>query len=129
MIALDASAILAVIRDEEGAAVVRQALHDHVAVMTTANLAEVLQKVAFHDLDPAVAEKLLDTIGVIYVDLSQSLARLVAALHRPAPALSLADRSCFAIARIFGARALTSDRVWARYGPTLGVEVELIRAA
>jgi len=129
VIALDASAILAVLRNEEGSKAVEQAVIDNVAVMSTANLAEVLQKVASYGIDASAAESLLDRIGVIYVDLSQSLAGLIAAMHRPAPALSLADRSCFAIARIFGARALTSDRIWARYAPALGVEVELIRAA
>ena len=121
--------MLAVTRNEAGSEVVERALMDQVAVMSTANLAEDLHKVASHNLDASAAEAFLDTVGVIFVDLSQSLARLIAALHQPAPALSLADRSCFAVARIFGARALTSDRIWARYGPTLGVDVELVRAA
>ncbi len=129
MIALDASAVLAILRNETGAQVVERAVIDNVAVMSTANLAEVLQKVATFGIDANDAATALERIGVVYVDLSQTLARLIAAMHRAAPALSLADRSCFAVARIFGARALTSDRIWARYAADLGVEVELIRAA
>ncbi|MFZ4516357.1 MAG: PIN domain-containing protein [Acidimicrobiia bacterium] len=129
MIALDASAVLAILRNESGAESVIRALHKHAAVMSTANLSEVLQKVAFFEQDPEIAERLLDAIGVIYVELTESLARLTAALYEVAPALSLADRTCFAIARIFGARAITFDHVWARYADAAGVDVELIRAA
>ena len=129
MIALDASAILAVLHNELGSDKVIEMLCSEDSTMSTANYSEVRQKLAFNGLRPELADLLLDAADTSLVELTAAIARTTAELHEHAPALSLADRSCFAVARIFGARALTSDRIWARYAPTLGVEVDLIRAA
>ena len=51
---LDASALLAHLNDEEGAAVVRQAMKDGTAI-SVANWAEVLSKLAERGEDPGVA--------------------------------------------------------------------------
>ena len=58
---LEASAILAFLRDEPGAAVVRQALDNHAAV-SAVNLSEVLSKMLDKGAAPAVAQHALATL-------------------------------------------------------------------
>ncbi len=128
---LDASAALAYLRDEEGAGRVTEALGDG-AVMSAANWAEVLSKVADLGGDPEALEARLVTEGLIgsaleIVPLEPRDAAMIARL-RPvtrAAGLSLGDRACLALAVRLGLPALTADRAWA--GLELGTEVEAIR--
>ena len=41
--------------------------------------------------------------------------------------LSLGDRACLALAKQERMIALTGDRIWLQVGPSIGVEVQLIR--
>jgi PIN domain nuclease of toxin-antitoxin system len=129
---LDASAFLAYLRDEPGAAVVADAIADG-ALISTVNLAEVLSHVAARGTDPIalarqlVEEGLLD--GAIEVEpLTRDDAIEIARL-RPltsAAGLSLGDRACLALSRRTRSPALTADRAWNRLD--LGVELRQIRA-
>ena len=128
---LDASAVLAYLRDEEGAQRVADALGEG-AVMSAANWAEVLSKVADLGEDPEALEARLVAEGLIgsvleIVALEPSDALRIARL-RPvtrAAGLSLGDRACLALAARLVLPALTADRAW--NGVSLEVEVETIR--
>lgn len=128
---LDASAALAYLRDEEGAERVAEALGDG-AVMSAANWAEVLSKVADLGEDPEALEARLLAEGLIgsaleIVPLEPRDAAAIARL-RPvtrAAGLSLGDRACLALAARLDLPALTADRAW--MGLDLGTEVEPIR--
>jgi PIN domain nuclease of toxin-antitoxin system len=120
---LDASAVLAYLRDEEGAQRVADALGEG-AVMSAANWAEVLSKVADLGEDPEtlearlVAEGLIDSVlEIVALEPSDAL--------RIAAGLSLGDRACLALAARLVLPALTADRAW--NGVSLEVEVETIR--
>jgi len=127
---LDASAALAYLRDEEGAERVAEALGDG-AVMSAANWAEVLSKVADLGEDPEALEARLLAEGLIgsaleIVPLEPRDAAAIARL-RPvtrAAGLSLGDRACLALAARLDLPALTADRAW--MGLDLGTEVEPI---
>ncbi|HEV3232058.1 MAG TPA: type II toxin-antitoxin system VapC family toxin [Candidatus Dormibacteraeota bacterium] len=121
---LDASALLAVINDEPGAAVVEPLLDR--AVVSTVNLSEAAAKLVDRGMPPAEARDALDGLGLTVAVFATEEAHLAAALRRSVPgSLSLGDRACLATARRRQLPAYTTDRAWA--GRSGGVEVVLIR--
>ena len=124
-IVLDASAMIAFLKDEVGSATVLSAMPD--AAISSVNLAEVVTRLiddgfAFEDVRTAIANTSVDTIGFDY-----EFAFGAGALREPTRAygLSLGDRACLALAQRLGIPALTADRQWAHID--IGVEVRLIR--
>jgi ribonuclease VapC len=128
---LDASALLAHLRDEPGADVAAEAIASG-AVISTVNLAEVFSRVADRGGDPAKLAAELTQIGLL--DGAIAVAPFTAAdaidagrlrpLTRDA-GLSLGDRACLALARRLDAPALTADADW--QGLAHGVEPRPIR--
>jgi ribonuclease VapC len=128
---LDASALLAHLRDEPGADVVAEAIAGG-AVISTVNLAEVFSRVADRGGDPAklaaelTQSGLLD--GAITVEPFTAADAIDTARLRPltrVAGLSLGDRACLALARRLDAPALTADTDW--QGVAHGVELHPIR--
>ena len=128
---LDASALLAHLRDEPGADVVGEAIASG-AVISTVNLAEVFSRVADRGEDPAklaaelTQSGLLD--GAITVEPFTAADAIDAGRLRPLTrdaGLSLGDRACLALARRLDAPALTADTDW--QGVAHGVELRPIR--
>ncbi len=128
---LDASALMALIHDENGKAAVRAALDGRAAICVV-NWAEVLSKSAERGDDPAALEAAYREQGFIgdvltIEPLTEADCLTVAATRvetRP-HGLSLADRACLALAHRLGVPALTADRAWATAGT--GAKVQLIR--
>jgi PIN domain nuclease of toxin-antitoxin system len=128
---LDASALLAYLRDEPGTDVVAEAIADG-AVISTVNLAEVFSRAADRGADPA---KLAATLtqggllgGAITVEPFTTADAIDAARLRPLTrnaGLSLGDRACLALVRRLGNPALTADTAW--QGAAHDVELRLIR--
>jgi len=128
---LDASALLAYLREEPGADIVAAAIADGAAI-STVNLAEVLSRSADRDLDPdKLAAKLVEgglLDGAITVEPFTVADAIDTARLRPATrdaGLSLGDRACLALARRLDAPALTADTAWDRTAH--GVELHQIR--
>ncbi len=128
---LDASALLAHLRDEPGADVVAEAIASG-AVISTVNLAEVFSRVADRGEDSAklaaelTQSGLLD--GAITVEPFTAADAVDAGRLRPLTrdaGLSLGDRACLALARRLDAPALTADTDW--QGVDHGVELRPIR--
>jgi PIN domain nuclease of toxin-antitoxin system len=128
---LDASALLAHLRDELGADVVAEAIASG-AVISTVNLAEVFSRVADRGGDPAklaaelTQSGLLD--GAITVEPFTAADAIDVGRLRPLTrdaGLSLGDRACLALARRLDAPALTADTDW--QGVAHGVELRPIR--
>lgn len=129
---LDASALLAHLREEEGAPVVRQAMAEGAAI-SVVNWVEVLSKLAERGEDPELAAVemkgagLID--GVISIEPVTGPDSIAIARLRPATkarGLSLADRACLALAERLGLPALTADRDWADLTDA-AVAIKLIR--
>lgn len=132
-VVLDASALLAYLRDEPGAAVVADAIALGV-VMSAVNVAEVLSRAADRGADPAALAEALTARGLLHgaIDVEPltasdaiDVARL-RSLTRTA-GLSIADRACFALARRLGARAVTGDTAWPIVAGDVDVELIQIR--
>ncbi len=126
MIVLDASAILAWLRQEPGAEEVERALEGE-AYISAVNLAEVLSKVGERGEDVHAAARDLRIQGLQVEGFGEDDALAVAALRVPtrAQGLSLGDRACLALAQRQGVAALTADRAWTTL--QLDVEVKSIR--
>jgi ribonuclease VapC len=128
---LDASALLAYLRDEPGADRVADAVATGAAI-STVNLGEVLSRVADRDADPAqVARQMTDRgllDGAIAVEPFTTADAIEVARLRPLTrelGLSLGDRACLALARRLHAPALTADSAWSQLD--LPLELRQIR--
>jgi PIN domain nuclease of toxin-antitoxin system len=124
-VVLDASAIMAVIRGEQGRDRVVAVLGD--AVTSTVILAEVVGNLVMRGMPLAVARAQFDSLRIRTVHFDDSQAIEAGSLRRLSHhlRLSLADRACLALARIRRETVLTSDRSWAAL--KLGIDVRLIR--
>jgi PIN domain nuclease of toxin-antitoxin system len=122
-IVLDASALLALLREEPGADAVERVLDG--SVMSCVNLAEVLRKAEQHDVDVEGLEYDLEALGVRFAPFDTPAARSSAELWGSGRGLSLGDRACLALATSIDGVALTADHRWADAG--VDVRVEPIR--
>lgn len=124
-VVLDASALLAYLQREPGAASVRAALGS--ACMSTVNWTEVIQKSAGSETEATELRTDLESLGLALEPFSASQAGIAGTLREPTMefGLSLGDRACLALAIEKGERILTADRIWERL--RLGVGIEVIR--
>ncbi len=127
---LDASALLALMREEEGADRVAKALEGR-SLIGAVNWAEVLSRIVQSGGDPIeVASCALPYGDAGLLDLvvfDDEQARETARLRRSTRplGLSLADRAALALARLRGLPVLTTDRAWRSL--RLGIKIEVIR--
>jgi PIN domain nuclease of toxin-antitoxin system len=129
---LDASALLAYLKEEPGGDMVEELLAES-SNMSAANWAEVLSKLAEEGDDISLTVESFEEEGllggnVIVHPLNESQARRVATLRlvvaREA-GLSLADRACLALAYALDLPAYTADGAWRNVDAE--VEIHLIR--
>jgi PIN domain nuclease of toxin-antitoxin system len=124
---LDASALVAMLRDEPGARKVADAIAD--ARMSVFNYAEVVSYFICAGMDQYDIDAMLDPLPVELVPADKDLARLAGHLRGPTAraGLSLGDRFCLALAKRKGLPAWTADQEWKRVAGAVGVEVVTIR--
>lgn len=109
MIVLDASAVLALLKDEPGADLV--ARHANGAVVGAANWSEVAQRIP-GPVEWPVAAGILEALGIRVESVTREDAERAARLRASASHLSLGDRLCLALGERLDARVLTADRAW-----------------
>jgi PIN domain nuclease of toxin-antitoxin system len=130
---LDASAFLAYLQAEDGAALVGAALARG-CTMSSVNWAEVLSKVAEFGKPPAELVSDLESRQLLGTSLRivpfDYMDALIVGDLRPATralGLSLGDRTCLALGKRLGSPVLTSDHAWGHLDSNIGIEVQLIR--
>lgn len=126
-VVLDASALLALLRNEPGADKVAAAIAN--ARMSSVNFAEVVSHFIHAGMPAGEVDAMLRPLPVAIADADQGLATIAGRL-RAATAeagLSLGDRFCLALARRDGLPALTADRQWRAVADAVGVTVSVIR--
>ena len=124
---IDASALIAMLKAEPGAAMVAAAIGD--ARISTVNLAEVISHFTHLGMPADAIDAMLGPLPLTPVPADTALARTAGQLRGPTASagLSLGDRFCLALASHEGRPAWTADRAWLDVAETVGVEVVLIR--
>ena len=127
MIALDASALLALLFKEQGHERVAEAMVSDECWMSTVNLAEVLARFSRDGHSSLQVLSRLQATSIEWMDFDGKQAALSADFlpRTRALGLSLGDRACLALATTLACRALTADAAWR--AAEVGVEIELIR--
>lgn len=123
----DASALLALLRDELGAAKVADAIAQ--ARMSSVNYAEVVSHFIHLGMPADQVDAMLRPLPMTIVEADKALAAIAGHL-RAATAdagLSLGGRFCLALARRDGLPALTADKQWRTIADAVGVTVSVIR--
>ncbi len=111
----DASALLAFVQDEDGAATVEGAL-EHGGVCGAANWSEIAQKVRAHGRNWDLVRSLLVSYDLEVEPVTVRDAEWAARRWTPGEGLSLADRLCLALAQRRGGDVWTADRSWGTGG-------------
>ncbi|MCE2993396.1 MAG: type II toxin-antitoxin system VapC family toxin [Alphaproteobacteria bacterium] len=128
-IVLDASAVLALINNETGAANVENVLST--AVVSSVNLAEIVSILSTRHKVPAQQVKLLMTqlIGSV-INFTEEHAYIVAKIEEVnienKYSLSLGDKACIALGIALNATIYTADKIWGTLDMP-NVNVHLIR--
>ncbi len=124
-VVLDASAIIAFLRQEPGAAIVGEYLTDGMA--SAVNIAEVGTRLSDLDMGGAQIRRSISVLGLEIKPFDLEAAYAVAVMRAKTrnKGLSLGDRACLALANQLGIPALTADRVWAELD--IDVDIQLIR--
>ena len=122
---IDASAMLALIKNESGAEYVRERIARSLA--STVNLAEVGAVLSDWGLPDDETQAVTIKLGVKNVPFDLHQAQISAELRRVtrSSGLSLGDRACLALAKSTDLPVLTADRTWLDAGSD--VEIEVIR--
>ncbi len=122
---LDASALMAVLREEPGAAAVEAVLDD--AAVSTVNLSEVQAKLVERGTPAEIAWSWLVDLDLDVVDFDALQAKVAGDLRAltRAGGLSLGDRACLALAQVRSLPVMTADRAWA--GLEIGIEIRAVR--
>jgi PIN domain nuclease of toxin-antitoxin system len=124
-VVLDASAIIAFLRQEPGAAIVGEYLTDGMA--SAVNIAEVGTRLSDLDMGDAQIRRSISVLGLEIKPFDLEAAYAVAMMRAKTrnKGLSLGDRACLALANQLGIPAFTADRVWAELD--IDVDIQLIR--
>ena len=122
-VVLDASAVLALLHEGQGADEIEQLLDG--ALMSSINLSEVIQRAEQRGIGTEGLEYDLEALGIQFRGFDLAMARPTAELWSRGSGLSLGDRACVVLAEAEGLIAVTADRRWAR--AKLPVELRFVR--
>jgi PIN domain nuclease of toxin-antitoxin system len=125
-VVLDASALLALLHNEQGADKVEAALLNK-AVISTVNWTEVIQKAIARNISVDDLDNELAAVGLSFFSFDMQQARIAGGLWQQTKALglSLGDRACLALALHLDLPVLTADKIWQQLD--IGVSIQLIR--
>ena len=125
-VVLDASAVLALLREEPGGD--RVASHVGRAAISAVNLQEVVKEMLREGATIEAARPVLDELGLALHPHDEAAAYAAAALY-PATrqhGRGLGDRSCMALGLVLGLPVLTADREW-DHVEVEGLTIEMVR--
>ncbi len=126
-VVLDASALIAMLKGEKGAAKVAGAIAG--ARVSSINYAEVVSHFVHAGMPAHEVDAMLQPLPMEVVAADRALATLAGRLRSVTAeaGLSLGDRFCLALAQRDGLPAWTSDQSWKKVADAVGVKVVAIR--
>jgi PIN domain nuclease of toxin-antitoxin system len=127
-VVLDASALLVLIQNETGATIVKDAITQGKAMISTVNLSEVIGKLAESGMPRTAIEAFQTELPVEVIVFNETMAIEAGILRATTrqSGLSLGDRACLATARVLGnLPVLTADRTWGELN--IDLEITLVR--
>jgi ribonuclease VapC len=126
-VVLDASALLALLKNEPGADQVAGLIAN--SSMSAINYAEVISHFVHLNMPANEVVAMLSPLPITIVDADQSLAQAAGHLRAMTSkaGLSLGDRFCVALALRENVAAVTADQSWKDVAEPLGIEIILIR--
>jgi PIN domain nuclease of toxin-antitoxin system len=126
-IVLDASALLALLKDEPGGRKVAEGIAT--SRISTVSYAEVVSHFIHAGMPPLAVDAMLRPLPVNIVAADTDLASTAGRLRSVTAeaGLSLGDRFCLALALRDGLPAWTADRQWRTVSDALGAEIVVIR--
>ena len=126
-VVLDASALLALLLDEPGAAKVAEVLGS--ARMSSVNFGEVVSHMIHLGMPPAEVDAMLRPLPVAIVETDEGLARIAGRLRAvtATAGLSLGDRFSLALAQRDGLPAVTADRQWRTIADSVETQIIVVR--
>lgn len=126
-VVLDASALIAMLKGEKGAAKVAAAIAG--ARVSSINYAEVVSHFIHAGMPALEVDAMLQPLPMDVIPADRALATLAGRLRSVTAeaGLSLGDRFCLALAQREGLPAWTSDQSWKTIADAAGVKVVAIR--
>jgi ribonuclease VapC len=125
-IVLDASALLALLNQENGYEKVETALPN--SMISSVNYSETIAVLSKLGVPEEEAKELTHSIipDIIPFDTEQAHTAAILRKQTQSHGLSLGDRACLALAEKFKARVLTADKVWGKLSLE-NVKIDVIR--
>jgi len=122
---LDASALLALLNNEDGVDVVQELLPE--AVISAVNFSEVVAWLSRFGVPAGDIPDMLDVLGLTIIPFDKDLAYSTGQMAglTKSLGLSLGDRACLALTMQLNATAVTADKIWGNL--TSMVQIKLIR--
>ena len=126
-VVLDASAVIAMLKGERGAAKVAGAIAG--ALVSSVNYAEVVSHFVHLGAPIDEVRTMLGTLPYAVVAADDALAWEAGGLRSvtASAGLSLGDRFCLALAKRVGVAAYTADKAWRDIAGDVGAKVVIIR--
>lgn len=124
-IILDASALLALIQNENGSEIVEQHLPN--AVMSTVNISEVATLLVKLGLPADEIGTMISSLvrRIVPFDLGQAYIAADLIQETKTLGLSFADRACLSLAKQLELPVITADKAWGRLA--IDIEIRLLR--
>jgi PIN domain nuclease of toxin-antitoxin system len=124
-VVLDASALLALLREEPGGKIVEAYLTK--SIISTVNLSEVVAQLIKYKMPTELATKVVSDLGLRTVPFNEEMAYSAASLMPTTNRLGLSfgDRACLALALSRKLSVLTTDRIWAKLN--IACDIKLVR--
>jgi len=126
-IVLDASALIALLKDEPGGSKVAEGIA--ASRMSAVNYAEVVSHFIHAGMPPSEVDLMLSPLPVAVIEADTDLAVQAGRLRAvtSVAGLSLGDRFCLALALRDGLPAWTADRQWRTVSDALHAKIVVIR--
>lgn len=125
MVVLDASALLALLKQEPGYELVAKHLPE--AIMSAINVSETVAILHDTGIAQTECEKIIDELISEIIPFDKEQAYSAASLKKQTKSLglSLGDRACLALGKFKNLPILSADKIWAKLN--LDLEIHIIR--